>query len=150
MAEESGGGGCCAGDRFSVKQLPRNILERRRSIGVISRRYQQAKCSFTVRYLGIGEAREEKILVLGNTKLTTKESSSNTKHHVTYVKMKRLLVAATAIEFSLGCQEAWRIFLVKSIDSTLTSLLPFLLLTRGTILFLADPTRLALNADLSA
>jgi len=35
--------------------------------------------------------------------------------------MKRLFVAATAIEFSCGCHAAWRIFLEKSMFSTLTS-----------------------------
>ena len=38
-----------------------------------------------------------------------------------WLKMKRLFVAATAIEFSSGCHARCRIFLPKSIDSTLRS-----------------------------
>lgn len=64
----------------------------------------------------------------------------------TYAKIKRLLVAATAMILSRGCHDACSIFLPKSTGST-SSLLP---LRPKVSLFFADPNRFALKALLSA
>ena len=65
----------------------------------------------------------------------------------------RLFVAAMAIESSRGCQLEWRIFLLKSILSASSWVMPFF---EGAgerprpALFLRSFDFLALNADLSA
>jgi len=43
-----------------------------------------------------------------------------------WLKMNKLLVAATAMQFSVGCQAWWSIFLLKSMLSTLKSSFFFL------------------------
>ena len=63
-------------------------------------------------------------------------------------KMKRLLVAATAIEFSCGCHEACKIFLPKS--SGVFSGVGRRAAAAAAALFLLEPAFFALKADLSA